>query len=215
MLVYLVKKDERIFTREKSRKNALDYITKTFGSEIAECIAMTDEYVGETKLYGYGKIILEIKDIPYRAVPAWLVKIGVHQQVFEDKQEALFSLREKHHSYSEYFEEKDKSEYGDTEHLKRVSIIKNDFDMSDVRFFIKKCRHYYTHCGIGELIIDTKSRTSRITKVSMVDKSEEITVYLRSGDKTVLYSGYEWYVLIRWMRDNVVVPTMDNDYIFI
>ena len=157
------------------------------------------------------KIITE--DRHFRMVPGVLV----NNKVFERKRDAFYYLKTNHkyNSYSEYFDEISRFDFGNTKHLTHIDIMKDDFDMSDVRFFIKKCKHYYTPCGIGELVIETKSKKSRIVKVHMTDNSEEITVYLRDGNKDILHSGKEWDVFVRWMRDNVLVNTIDIDFNYI
>lgn len=157
------------------------------------------------------KIITE--DRHFRVVPGVLVD----NKVFERKRDAFYYLKTNHqyNSYSEYFDEISRFDFGNTKHLTHIDIVKDDFDMSDVRFFVKKCKHYYPHCGIGELMVETKNRKSRIVKVKMEDQKDDITVYLRNGNKTILHSGKEWYVLIRWMRDNVLVNTIDIDFNYI
>lgn len=201
--------DKKIFTTHL-KEEVKNYLSDSGFEEDVYGIIMT----GASYVSRDGKTVEIItKDRHFRVVPGVLVD----NKIFERKEDAFYYLKTNHkyNSYSEYFDEISRFDFSNTKYLTHIDIVKDDFDMSDVRFFIKKCKHYYIRCGIGELIIETKSRKSRIIKVYMSDKSEEITVYLRNGGKDILHSGKEWYVLVRWLRDNVLVNTIDINFNYI
>ena len=210
MLFYNVILNSKKMLRTHRKEEVRNYlINNGFDEDVYGIVMVGASYVGKN---GYNvRVITE--DRHFRVVPSLMV----NGFVFEKRKDAIFYLQNncKYNSTSEMYEEIGKSMYGNTRHITHIDVVKDDFDMSDVRFFIKKCKHYYTHCGIGKLVIETKSRKSRIVKVHMTDNSEEITVYLRDGNKDILHSGKEWYVFVRWMRDNVLVNTIDIDFNYI